>query len=381
MSATSPRPCRWSGPTRRRTEAPNRDPTLADVVAALQGASRSDGPTVLARLLDQAGISARYAIIKLVTGGLRIGVSARLAKQALADVGKVDVAEIEEVWHGLEPPYLVALRLAGRQRRAAEEGGHRPVPARHAVHPGRGQRPRKARPGGLRGRVEMGRHPRPGGRRGRPPPALFAHRRRDFRRLSRPDRRHGVRGRARRRASGRAPAGMDRHVFRPAAAAEPQERLAEDAREISGLRALLRPAAGRGRRSARPALHRAPAAAGGLRRASSTRRASTCRRSRPFADWAALEAHAPRAAASGHRGRHAEAARFGLCRRAPERAVVQVEARSAHGRRGADVCAARPRQAVELLFRLHVRRLVGTAGSARNWCPSARPISASPTRS
>ncbi|RWK49539.1 cisplatin damage response ATP-dependent DNA ligase [Mesorhizobium sp.] len=81
------------------------EPTLAEVVAKLQAASRSDGPQVLARLLDSASISARFAIIKLVTGGLRIGVSARLAKQALADLGKVDVAEIEELWHGLTPPY------------------------------------------------------------------------------------------------------------------------------------------------------------------------------------------------------------------------------------------------------------------------------------
>ncbi|TPL20499.1 cisplatin damage response ATP-dependent DNA ligase [Mesorhizobium sp. B2-4-10] len=83
---------------------PNREPTLGEVVAKLQAASRSDGPKVLANLLDSAGISARFAIIKLVTGGLRIGVSARLAKQALADFGKVDVAEIEELWHGLSPP-------------------------------------------------------------------------------------------------------------------------------------------------------------------------------------------------------------------------------------------------------------------------------------
>ncbi|CAN7304673.1 cisplatin damage response ATP-dependent DNA ligase [Mesorhizobium sp. LjNodule214] len=83
----------------------NREPTLGEVVAKLQAASRSDGPKVLARLLDSAGISARFAIIKLVTGGLRIGVSARLAKQALAEFGKVDVAEIEELWHGLTPPY------------------------------------------------------------------------------------------------------------------------------------------------------------------------------------------------------------------------------------------------------------------------------------
>ncbi len=81
-------------------------PTLRDVVARLQAASRSDGPHILAQLLDSADVEARYAIIKLVTGGLRIGVSARLAKQALAEFGEVDVAEIEELWHGLTPPYV-----------------------------------------------------------------------------------------------------------------------------------------------------------------------------------------------------------------------------------------------------------------------------------
>jgi len=80
--------------------------TLAETVFALQRASRSDAPKVLAALLDQADVSSRFAIIKLVTSGLRIGVSARLAKQALADLGSVDVSEIEEVWHGLSPPYL-----------------------------------------------------------------------------------------------------------------------------------------------------------------------------------------------------------------------------------------------------------------------------------
>ncbi|MFE0017904.1 cisplatin damage response ATP-dependent DNA ligase [Mesorhizobium sp. NPDC059054] len=83
----------------------NHVPTLGEVVAKLQAASRSDARQVLARLLDSAGISARFAIIKLVTGGLRIGVSARLAKQAAADLGQVDVSEIEELWHGLTPPY------------------------------------------------------------------------------------------------------------------------------------------------------------------------------------------------------------------------------------------------------------------------------------
>lgn len=93
----------WPDPPEHRK--PNRSPTLGEVVGTLQTASRSDGPTVLARLLDNSSIESRFATIKLVTGGLRIGVSARLAKQALADFGKVDVTEIEELWHGLKPPY------------------------------------------------------------------------------------------------------------------------------------------------------------------------------------------------------------------------------------------------------------------------------------
>ena len=98
--------------------------TLAEVVGKLQAASRSDGPKVLAGLLDSVDIPARFAIIKLVTGGLRIGVSARLAKQALADFGGVDVGEIEELWHGLTPPYAELFewlegKAAKPQKRAA----------------------------------------------------------------------------------------------------------------------------------------------------------------------------------------------------------------------------------------------------------------------
>ena len=82
------------------------DIPLAQAVSQLRGASRSDAAVVLAGLLDRLEPASRFAIIKLVTGGLRVGVSARLAKQALADLGRVDVHEVEEIWHGLEPPYL-----------------------------------------------------------------------------------------------------------------------------------------------------------------------------------------------------------------------------------------------------------------------------------
>ena len=57
------------------------------------------------------------------------------------------------------------------------------------------------------------------------------------------------------------------------------------------------------------------------------------------------------------RRRDAQAPRCALSAGPPERPVVEVEARSAHHRCRADVCAARPWQALILLFGLHVRGL------------------------
>ena len=81
-------------------------PTLTEIVETLHGASRAQGPKLIGDWLDRLDSSGRYALLKLVTGGMRIGVSSRLAKQALADFGGKEIAEIEELWHGLAPPYL-----------------------------------------------------------------------------------------------------------------------------------------------------------------------------------------------------------------------------------------------------------------------------------
>ena len=82
----------------------------------------------------------------------------------------------------------------------------------------------------------------------------------------------------------------------------------------------------------------------------------------------------------GGRRRDAQAPRRALHAGPAEGPVVEMEARPAHHRRGADVCAARPRQALVVLFRLYVRRVDARARAATSWCRSARPISASPTR-
>jgi len=79
--------------------------SLATIVETLQRTSRSDGPKLVAAMLDALDPPGRYALLKLITGGMRVGVSSRLIKQALADYGQKDVTEIEELWHGLTIPY------------------------------------------------------------------------------------------------------------------------------------------------------------------------------------------------------------------------------------------------------------------------------------
>ncbi len=74
----------------------NREPDLSEVVDALRSASRAEVQRLLEGWLDALDADGRWALLKLLTGGLRVGVSARLAKQALADLGGIDVAEIEE---------------------------------------------------------------------------------------------------------------------------------------------------------------------------------------------------------------------------------------------------------------------------------------------
>jgi DNA ligase 1 len=57
-------------------------------------------------LLDQFNATERWALLKLGSSSLRIGVSSRFIKQALAQFGNRDIQEIEHIWHGLQPPYL-----------------------------------------------------------------------------------------------------------------------------------------------------------------------------------------------------------------------------------------------------------------------------------
>jgi DNA ligase-1 len=137
----------WPAPPDLR---PNREPELAEVVEALRTAGRSEVKGLLEGWLDTLEPKGRWALLKLMTGGLRVGLSARLAKTAAAMIRPteitgapspegaeatvvlepVDVSAIEEVWHAVPPPYgdLFAW-LEGRAERPSPDapGRFRPV--------------------------------------------------------------------------------------------------------------------------------------------------------------------------------------------------------------------------------------------------------------
>ena len=84
-------------------------PPLAEIVDQLSGTGPVEAGRVLTALCDRMGSSERLALIKLATGGLRVGVSARLARTALAQMGAAHedrtLERIEELWFGLSPPF------------------------------------------------------------------------------------------------------------------------------------------------------------------------------------------------------------------------------------------------------------------------------------
>ena len=83
-------------------EAP---PSVSEAVAILSAMTRKTAPVELPALLDRLDAPGRYALLKLATGAMRIGVSSRLGKVAFAQSFDVPVEDVEEYWHGLFPPY------------------------------------------------------------------------------------------------------------------------------------------------------------------------------------------------------------------------------------------------------------------------------------
>ncbi len=86
-------------------EADDATISITEAIERLRSTTRLDAPRTLAVMLDHLDASGRFALLKLATGALRVGINARLAKQALAQAFGLDVDAVEEVWHGLSPPF------------------------------------------------------------------------------------------------------------------------------------------------------------------------------------------------------------------------------------------------------------------------------------
>jgi len=111
-------------------------PTLTEVVTTLRTLGKSELPKQLECWLDELDETGRWALLKLVTGALRIGISARLAKTAAAALGDKDPHDVELIWPGLAPPYLDLFAwLEGRGEKPVnrDPAPFRPVMLAHAI--------------------------------------------------------------------------------------------------------------------------------------------------------------------------------------------------------------------------------------------------------
>lgn len=114
-------------------------PSVSEVIDLLNSTSRARAPAVLAELMDRLDANGRYALLKLATGGMRVGISARLAKTAFGQAFGVSVDDVEEAWHALRPPYIELFAWGeGRTERPdpADSAFFRPFMLAHPLEDG-----------------------------------------------------------------------------------------------------------------------------------------------------------------------------------------------------------------------------------------------------
>jgi DNA ligase-1 len=117
----------------------NKTPSLTNVVETLSTLGKAQLPAQIARWLDALDENGRWALLKLVTGGMRIGVSARLAKAAAASLGSKAPDELEILWPGLAPPYaelFAWLEGRGDKPQNSDPAPFRPAMLAHALEEG-----------------------------------------------------------------------------------------------------------------------------------------------------------------------------------------------------------------------------------------------------
>jgi DNA ligase 1 len=115
------------------------DLRLHEVIAAMTASPPSQSIKTLGQFLDILDTSGRWALLQLLGGTPRVGVSARLVRTSLAESFGRNVAEIEELWHALAPPYVGLFAwLEGRADKPDTQGKpvFRPVMLAQAIGEG-----------------------------------------------------------------------------------------------------------------------------------------------------------------------------------------------------------------------------------------------------
>lgn len=126
----------WEAPS---DAGPGEDITLGAVIETLSALDRASAPLALAELLDRIEPESRFALLKLATGGMRVGVSSRLAKVAFAEAFNVAVDAVDELWHALAPPYAALFAWAegaGERPDLSDTAWFRPFMLAHPLEDG-----------------------------------------------------------------------------------------------------------------------------------------------------------------------------------------------------------------------------------------------------
>ncbi len=348
----------WPAP-----DDPPDPPSVSETVDLLSAMTRKSVLGELPALLDRLDASGRYALLKLATGAMRIGISSRLAKVAFAQAFEVTVEEVEEHWHGLTPPYEPLFGWAAHGEAPPDTANmptFRPFMLAHPLDEtvvDLADYVAEWKWDGIRVQlVRMGGETRLYSRAGDDISGTFPellevlpmHAVLDGELLVRGSHQGGPEN-AKTQGGAASFNALQQRLGRKTVS---KKMLADypafvrlyDVLIVEGEDLRERPWAER-RARLEALMPRLPDSHFDLSQVVEA------------IDFEHLGADSRRRARRCDRGADAQAPRFALCRRAQDGAVVQVEARSAADRLRADVCPARQRQAIELLFRLHLRLL------------------------
>lgn len=112
-------------------------PSLSKIIHSLQQLDREKALNQIALWLNQSNEIERWALLKLITGNLRIGLSTRTALIALSEVNtSIRLEELEEVCFMLVPPYKTLfdwIEGKGEKLTVSHNLNFRPLMLSHAI--------------------------------------------------------------------------------------------------------------------------------------------------------------------------------------------------------------------------------------------------------